>query len=107
MVLSVILIPPSNPSQIQSSQGSQNVRAGTFSEGVVATKEPKVCNELKIPQGEKQIYERVNLKNENYTPLVSSVYLMLHYLKIIFNFYLFAIAALQMQSAVSPRLLHL
>ena len=41
MVSSVILVPPSNPSQIQSSQGSQNVRTSTFSEGVVATKEPE------------------------------------------------------------------
>ncbi|KAM7427506.1 hypothetical protein ABFA07_021370 [Porites harrisoni] len=46
MVSSVILIPPSNPSQIQSSQGSQNVRAGTFSEGVVATKEPEVFSSV-------------------------------------------------------------
>ena len=46
MVSSVILIPPSNPSQIQSSQGSQNVRPGTFSEGVVATKEPEVFSSV-------------------------------------------------------------
>ncbi|KAM7435877.1 hypothetical protein ABFA07_014262 [Porites harrisoni] len=46
MVSSVILIPPSNPSQIQSSQGSQNFRAGTFSEGVVATKEPEVFSSV-------------------------------------------------------------
>lgn len=46
MVSSVILIPPSNPSQIQSSQGSQNVRAGTFSERVVATKEPEVFSSV-------------------------------------------------------------
>ena len=51
--------------------------------------------------------EGVNLKNENNTPLVSSIYLKLYYLRIIFNFYLFTIAALQIQSAVSPRLLHL
>ncbi|XP_073242213.1 uncharacterized protein [Porites lutea] len=46
IVSSVILIPPSNPSQIQSSQGSQNVRPGTFSEGVVATKEPEVFSSV-------------------------------------------------------------
>lgn len=44
---SVILIPPNNPAQIQSSQGSQDVKVSkesTNSETVLPTKEPEVLS---------------------------------------------------------------
>ena len=43
---SVIHIPPSNPAQIQSSQGSQDVKQGTYSEAVLATQEPEVLSSV-------------------------------------------------------------
>lgn len=43
---SVIHIPPSNPVQIQSSQGSQDAKQGTYSEAVLATREPEVLSSV-------------------------------------------------------------
>lgn len=42
---SVILIPPSNPGQIQSSEGAQNVKESSYPEAV-ATKEPDVLSSV-------------------------------------------------------------
>jgi len=43
---SVILIPPSNPAQIQSSQGSQDAKESGNSEAVLPTKEPEVLSSV-------------------------------------------------------------
>lgn len=42
---SVILIPPSNPGQIQSSEGAQNVKESSYPEAV-PTKEPDVLSSV-------------------------------------------------------------
>lgn len=43
---SVILIPPSNPAQIQSSQGSQEVKESTYSDAVLPTKQPEILSSV-------------------------------------------------------------